>query len=57
VFVPEIADYEVRRKLIHIGATAGVRRLDQVKAALDYGSQTPTDSPRWRARRWGAWII
>ena len=36
VFVPEIADYEVRRKLIHIGATAGVRRLDQVKATLDY---------------------
>jgi predicted nucleic acid-binding protein len=36
VFVPEIADYEVRRKLIHIGATAGVLRLDLVKATLDY---------------------
>jgi hypothetical protein len=36
VFVPEIADYEVRRKLIHIGATAGIQRLDQVKATLDY---------------------
>jgi predicted nucleic acid-binding protein len=40
VFVPEIADYEVRRKLIHIGATAGVRRLDQVKATLDYAPLT-----------------
>ena len=40
VFVPEIADYEVRRKLIHIGATAGVRRLDQVKATLGYAPLT-----------------
>ena len=40
VFVPEIADYEVRRKLIHIGATAGIRRLDQVKATLDYAPLT-----------------
>ena len=36
VFVPEVADYEVRRKLIHIQARAGIHRLDQVKATLDY---------------------
>jgi predicted nucleic acid-binding protein len=40
VFVPEIADYEVRRKLLHLGATAGVRRLDQLKAALEYSPIT-----------------
>ena len=40
VFVPEIADYEVRRKLIHIKASAGIRRLDQVKATLDYAPIT-----------------
>jgi hypothetical protein len=40
VFVPEIADYEVPRKLIHIRAKAGIQRLDQVKAALDYAPIT-----------------
>jgi predicted nucleic acid-binding protein len=40
VFVPEIAGYEVRRKLIHIRATAGIRRLNQVKATLDYAPLT-----------------
>ena len=40
VFVPEIADYEVRRKLIHIQAVAGIRRLDQVKFTLDYAPIT-----------------
>jgi predicted nucleic acid-binding protein len=28
VIVPEIADYEVRRELVRIGATAGLQRLD-----------------------------
>jgi hypothetical protein len=33
---------------------------DLVPAAAEQearGSQTPTDSPRWRARRWGVWIL
>jgi predicted nucleic acid-binding protein len=40
VFVPEIADYEVRRKLLHLGATASLRRLDGLKSALDYAPIT-----------------
>jgi predicted nucleic acid-binding protein len=53
VFVPEIADYEVRRKLIHIRATAGIRRLDQVKATLDYAPLT-TDVMLLAADLWAA---
>jgi len=53
VFVPEIADYEVRRKLLHIGATAGVRRLDQVKATLDYAPIT-TDVMMMAAELWAS---
>jgi len=36
VLVPEIADYEVRRELLRAGKTAGLARLDVVKAALEY---------------------
>lgn len=44
VFVPEITDFEVRRELIRIGATAGLRRLDQVKATLEF---SPITSDVW----------
>ena len=53
IFVPEIADYEVRRKLIHIQAIAGLRRLDQVKATLDYAPIT-TDVMMRAAELWAA---
>ena len=36
VVAPEIADYEVRRELRRLGATAGVQRLDAMKARLVY---------------------
>jgi predicted nucleic acid-binding protein len=53
IFVPEIADYEVRRKLIPIRATAGIRCLDQVKATLDYAPLT-TDVMLRAAELWAA---
>ncbi len=53
VFVPEIADYEVRRKLIHIQAIAGIRRLDRDKATLDYAPITTDVMPR-AAELWAA---
>jgi hypothetical protein len=40
VFVPEICDYEVRRKLIHIGSTSSIIRLDNLKAGYDYAPIT-----------------
>ncbi len=51
VFVPEVADYEVRRKLLHLGATAGLRRLDGLKGALEYAPIT-TDAMLRAAELW-----
>src|SRR4051812_38776235 len=45
VVVPEIADYELRRELLRVGATAGLARLDRLVAALDYA---PTTTPAMR---------
>jgi predicted nucleic acid-binding protein len=51
VFVPEICDYEVRRKLIHIGATAALARLDRLKLGFDYAPIT-TDMMLRAAELW-----
>jgi hypothetical protein len=51
VFVPEICDYEIRRKLIHVGATSGLIRLDQLKSWLDYAPIT-TDVMLKAAELW-----
>ena len=34
--VPEIADYEVRRGFLRIGATKSIERLDQLKERIGY---------------------
>jgi predicted nucleic acid-binding protein len=36
VFVPEIADYEVRRELLRVGKTQGIARLDLIKNTIGY---------------------
>jgi predicted nucleic acid-binding protein len=36
VFVPEIADYEVRRELLRANKTKGLQRLDALKAAIGF---------------------
>ena len=45
VVAPEIADYEVRRELLRLGATAGLRRLDRLVSALFYD---PITTPAMR---------
>jgi predicted nucleic acid-binding protein len=51
VFVPEIADYEVRRELLRRRAKAALRRLDQVKAMCEYAALT-TDAMLKAAELW-----
>jgi predicted nucleic acid-binding protein len=36
VFIPEIADYEIRRELIRANKTQGLNRLDLLKLNLNY---------------------
>jgi predicted nucleic acid-binding protein len=45
IYVPEIADYELRRDLLRARKTASVRRLDALIAELDY---LPLDTPAMR---------
>ena len=51
VVAPEIADYEVRRELLRLGATAGLRRLDRLVSALFYDPIT-TPAMRLAAEYW-----
>jgi hypothetical protein len=53
VFVPEICDYEERRKLIHAGSTSGLARLDRLKIGFDYAPIT-TDVMLKAAEFWAA---
>ena len=35
-YVPEIADYELRRKLLHLESRTALTRLDELKSAIGY---------------------
>lgn len=45
IVVPEICDYELRRKLIHLGSTNALGKLDQLGRALTFEN---VDSGVWR---------
>jgi predicted nucleic acid-binding protein len=51
IVVPEIADYEVRRELLRADKAAGLRRLDEFKAAAHYLPIT-TEAMLMAARFW-----
>jgi predicted nucleic acid-binding protein len=51
VFVPEIADYEIRRELLRADKTEGLQRLDILKVALEYLPIT-TDAMLLAAELW-----
>lgn len=51
VYVPEIADYEIRRKLLHLGAISGIARLDRLRVGFDYAPIT-TDVMHRAAGLW-----
>jgi predicted nucleic acid-binding protein len=51
VFIPEIVDYEVRRELLRAGKTAGLARLNQLQAKLEYIPLT-TSAMRKAAELW-----
>ena len=55
VFIPEIADYKVRRGLLRAGKDRGLRRLDALKGLLPYAPITTAAMLRaaefWAAAR------
>lgn len=53
VILPEIADYELRRKLLHINSQTSLRRLDALPQQLVY---LPISTEMWRkaAELWAA---
>lgn len=46
LLVSEIVDYELRRKLLHIGAQQSLSRLDELGRELEYA---PVTTAHWRA--------
>lgn len=54
VVVPEIADYEVRRELLHLGATAGLARLEDLQGPGSHLVYEPitTETMRLAAELW-----
>jgi predicted nucleic acid-binding protein len=51
IYLPEIADYELRRKLLHLGSASSITRLDQLKVKLKYVPIT-TDAMLLAADLW-----
>lgn len=51
VVLPEIVDYEHRRKLLHLGSTGSLRHLDALKSSIAYAPLT-TDVMLRAARLW-----
>ena len=49
--VPEIADYELRRKLLHCGFIKSVQRLDELGMELGY-VPISTEAMRFAAKLW-----
>jgi predicted nucleic acid-binding protein len=53
VYVPEIADYELRRELIRINSLGSIRRLDDLTVSLKYVPIT-TQAMRKAAEFWAS---
>ena len=51
VYIPEIIDYEIRRELLRLGATASLRRLDRLVLTARYIPLT-TFAMRQAAQMW-----
>ena len=51
VYIPEIADYEVRRELLRADKTAGLRRLDDLTTLVNY-LPLSTETMRRAAELW-----
>jgi predicted nucleic acid-binding protein len=49
VFIPEIADYEVRRKLLRVNKMKGIARLGNLAKLIEY---LPTAAMRQAAQLW-----
>src|SRR6516162_2506437 len=56
VFVPEIADHEVRRELLRRKARAALRRLDQVKTTCEYAPMAKRRASRRWSRAPAGWL-